>query len=221
MQEKARVFKSSWCYSRFLIHFYYTQKVAKSTLIKKQPTNAKSGLFCAKASNFNPLKPDLLTLYRRPNPIQNMINLRCTADHNAVPPLNIRPVESGIIPDHFSTGWKTDPAHHDLSERARPTPLYLDQHTLSPIKARSLPIRPFFQSGRERGLIGSLVWTGLLVGGVQGFDFISDAFLHIISWRDFYYDVYTILNQIELTIWTIWAFRVLNPRQWSLAKNDL
>ena len=33
----------------------------------------------------------------------------------------------------------------------------LDQHTLSPIKARSLPIRPFFQSGRERGLAGSLV----------------------------------------------------------------
>ena len=27
----------------------------------------------------------------------------------------------------------------------------LDQHTLSPIKARSLPIRPFFQSGRESG----------------------------------------------------------------------
>ena len=33
----------------------------------------------------------------------------------------------------------------------------LDQHTLSPIKARSLPIRPFFESGRERGLIRSLV----------------------------------------------------------------
>ena len=32
----------------------------------------------------------------------------------------------------------------------------LDQHTLSPIKARSLPIRPFFHSGKERGLIGSL-----------------------------------------------------------------
>ena len=39
----------------------------------------------------------------------------------------------------------------------------LDQHTLSPIKARSLPILPFFQSGRERGLIGSLVWTGLKI----------------------------------------------------------
>ena len=37
----------------------------------------------------------------------------------------------------------------------------LDQHTLSPIKARSLPIHLFFQSGRERWLIGSLVWTGL------------------------------------------------------------
>ena len=47
-----------------------------------------------------------------------MTNLHCTTDHHAVSPLNIhvRPVESGIIPDHFSTGWKTDPAHHDLSE---------------------------------------------------------------------------------------------------------
>ena len=43
--------------------------------------------------------------------------------------------------------------------RARPTNLrcILDQHTLSPIKVRLLPICPFFQSGRERGLIGSLV----------------------------------------------------------------
>ena len=36
--------------------------------------------------------------------------------------------------------------------------------------------------------------------------------------RDFYYDVYTIFNRIKLTIWTICAFRVLNPHQWSLAK---
>ena len=55
-------------------------------------------------------------------PDQNMTNLRCTADHHAVPPLNIRPVESGVIPDHFSTDWTTYPAHHDLSERARPIP---------------------------------------------------------------------------------------------------
>ena len=31
--------------------------------------------------------------------------------------------------------------------------------------------------------------------------------------RDFYSDVYTILNRIELTIWTICAHRVPNPRQ--------
>ena len=55
-------------------------------------------------------------------PDQNMTNLRCTADYHSVPPLNIRPLESGVIPNHFSTGWKIDPAHHDLSERARPTP---------------------------------------------------------------------------------------------------
>ena len=29
----------------------------------------------------------------------------------------------------------------------------------------------------------------------------------------------TFLNRIKLTIWTICAIRVLNPRQWSLAKH--
>ena len=41
------------------------------------------------------------------------------------------------------------------------------------------------------------------------------------SWnikRDFFLDVYTILNRIWLTIRTIYAFRVLNTHQWSLAK---
>ena len=38
--------------------------------------------------------------------------------------------------------------------------------------------------------------------------------------RDFYLDVYTILNQIQLTIWTICAFQVLNPHKWSLAKES-
>ena len=36
--------------------------------------------------------------------------------------------------------------------------------------------------------------------------------------RDFYSDVYAFLNRNELTIWIIYAFRVLNPCQWSLAK---
>ena len=36
--------------------------------------------------------------------------------------------------------------------------------------------------------------------------------------RDFYLDVYTVLIRIKFTRWTICAFRVLNPHQWSLAK---
>ena len=36
--------------------------------------------------------------------------------------------------------------------------------------------------------------------------------------RDFYTAVYTIWYRIYLTIWTICAFRLLNPRQWSLPK---
>ena len=36
--------------------------------------------------------------------------------------------------------------------------------------------------------------------------------------KDLYLDVYTILNPIQLIIWTICAFRILNPHQWSFAK---
>ena len=61
MQEKARIFKSSWYYSRFLIRFY-TQKVAYFVL--------KESSSPVKARSFNPLSPDLLTLYRRLNPIK-------------------------------------------------------------------------------------------------------------------------------------------------------
>ena len=42
--------------------FFYTQKVAY--FMFKDPNSP------FKASNVNPLNPDLLTLYRRPNPIK-------------------------------------------------------------------------------------------------------------------------------------------------------
>ena len=38
--------------------------------------------------------------------------------------------------------------------------------------------------------------------------------------RDSYSDVNTILNRMQSTIWTIIAFRVLNPRQWLSAKQS-
>ena len=75
--------------------FFFTQRVAYFVF--------KDYSSPVKASNFNPRKPDLLTVLST-KPDQNMTNLRCTADHHAVPPLNIRLVESEIFPDNFPTG---------------------------------------------------------------------------------------------------------------------
>ena len=107
-----------------------------------------------KANNFNLLKPDQRTLNRRPNPIK-MTNQRCTADHHAVPPLNIRPVEDGIIPDHFSTGRKYYSAHHDLSERARPTPAVFQTNIQSP-RSRPAHCRFVFFPEQETMGVGRL-----------------------------------------------------------------
>ena len=114
---------------------YFVQK--KVILIRSNPTYLRP----------NPIKiwptyavPPTTTLYPRP-----------TYDlwRAGSSPTILQPVEN-LIP--LTTTSQSGPDQ---------PPLFLDQHTLSPIKARSLPICPFFQSGRERGLIGSLVWTGL------------------------------------------------------------
>ena len=62
MIENAPIFKRSWCYSRFLIHFSIRKKLP-ILLFKDSSSTVKAG-------NFNSLNPDLLTLYRRPNPIK-------------------------------------------------------------------------------------------------------------------------------------------------------
>ena len=80
-----------------------------------------------------------------------MNNLRCTTDHHAVPPLNIRHVESGIIPDHFSTDWKTYPAHHDLSERPRPTPAVFLTNIRSPRSRPAHCLSVYFSRAGESG----------------------------------------------------------------------
>ena len=126
--------------------FSYTQIVAYFVF------NNSSSL--VKASNFNPLNPDLLTLY-------------CRSKYDQ-PTLDCRPQR--CTPAQHTTCGERDhprPFFNRLENLFRsPRPLragptnprcILDQHTLSPIKVRSLPIRPFFQSGRERGSIGSLV----------------------------------------------------------------
>ena len=129
--------------------FFYTQKV--SYFVFKDSSSP------VKASSFNPLSPTYL---------------RCIADQTRSnydqPTLYRRPPR--CTPAQHTTCGERDhprPFFNRLKNSSRsPRPLragptkprcILDQHTLSPIKARSLPIRPFFQSGRERGLIGSLV----------------------------------------------------------------
>ena len=155
MLEKARIFKSSWYIIKdFLFVFLYAKKWPILCL--------RSPILQSKQVFFNTLSPDLLTLYRRLNPIKIWPTYAVPPTTTLYPRSTYDLWRAGSSPTIFQTGWKTYPAQHDLSERARTNlRCILDQHTLSPIKARSLPICPFFQSGRKRGLVGSLVWTGL------------------------------------------------------------
>ena len=123
--------------------FFYTQKVAY--FVFKESSSP------VKASHFHPLNPiyfcciadqtrskyDQPTLYRRPQRCNPAQHTTCgERDH----------------PRPFFNRLK-NLSRSPRPLRADPTNLrcILDQHTLSPIKARSLPIRPFFKSGRESG----------------------------------------------------------------------
>ena len=130
--------------------FFYTQKVAyfvqkQVILIRSNPT------YLRWITDQTRTKYDQPTLHRRPP--------RCTpAQHTTCGERDHpRPFFNGL------KNWSRSPR----PLRAGPTNPHciLYQHTLSPIKASSFLIRPFFQNGRERGLIGSLVWTGLKLPG--------------------------------------------------------
>ena len=97
-----------------------------------------------------------------------MTNLRFTADHYAVPPLNIRPVESGIIPDHFSTGWKLIPLTTTSQNGPGQTPLYFRPKCAFPDQ-EPLIADPSIFPERERAGVesGSLVWTGLKASALK------------------------------------------------------
>ena len=132
------------------ISFFYTQKVAYFVF--------KDSSSQVKASNFKSHKPDLLTLYRRPNPIKICQTTlyrpppRCT-------PAQYTTCGERDHPRHFSNGCKTDPAHHDLSERARPTPeglLRPNPTCLRAFKSRSRqrtdqpPLSPALEKSTDR-----------------------------------------------------------------------
>ena len=151
MQEKARIFKSSLYYSRSLIRFSIREKwpivcLRSPVLQSKQVVLIRSARPTYAVS---PTKPDQNTLYDQPTLYHRPP--RCTpAQHTTC--------RERDHPRPFFNRLK-NLSRSPRPLRAGPTNprCILDQHTLSPIKARSLPICPFFQSGRERGLIGSLV----------------------------------------------------------------
>ena len=131
MQEKAPFFKSSWCYSRFLIYFSIRKKVAYFVFRDaSSPVNA---------SNLYPLNPDLLMLYRRPNPIKIWPTY-------AVPPTTT------LYPRSTYDLWRAGSSRSPWPLRAGTTNprCILDQHTLSPIKDPLLPIGLFFRAGVDR-----------------------------------------------------------------------
>ena len=153
MQEKARIFKSSWCYSRFLIHFSI-RKTWPNLCLSIPVLQSKQLVFIRSAPTYlrcitdqTRSKYDQPTLYRRPQRCTPAQHTTCGERHHPRPFFN-RLKNLSRSPRPLRAG-PTNPR------------CMFDQHTLSPIKARSLPIRPFFLSGRERGLIGSLMWTGL------------------------------------------------------------
>ena len=185
MHEKVRIFKRSWCYS---YSFFYTQKVAYLCL--RIPVLQSKQVHCS----FNPLNPtyfrciadqtrsryDQPTLYRRPP--------RCTpAQHTTCGERD--------YPQPFSNRLK-NLSRSPRPLRAGPTNprCILVQHTLSPIKARSLSICPLFKSRRERGLIGSLVWTGLYEGSVPEMD-IWHILLIKSDWKRIYIYLYIYIYQ--------------------------
>ena len=122
MQEKARICKSSWCYSKCLIHFSIRKKwhilCVSIQVIQSKPVI----LICSTPTYLRCIANQTRSKYPRSNTTCG------ERDHQPVEKKlsrSPRPLRAGLT------------NHRCI----------LDQHTFSPIKARSWPIRPFFQSG--------------------------------------------------------------------------
>ena len=105
-----------------------------------------------KASNFNTLNPDLLTLYRRPSPIKIWPTYAVPPTTPLYPRSTYDLWRAGSSPTIFQPVEKFIPLTTTSQSGPDQPRCILDQHALSTIKARSLPIRPFFQSGSWSGL---------------------------------------------------------------------
>ena len=96
--------------------FFYTQKVAYFVF-----TDSSSQV---KASSFNPLKPDLLTLYRRPNPIKIWPTYAVPPTTTLYPRSTYDLWRAGSNPDHFQPVEKLIPLTTTSQSMPDQPPLY-------------------------------------------------------------------------------------------------
>ena len=152
MQEKARNFKSGWCYSRVLIHFSIYAKMAY--FVFKDPSSP------VKESNFNTLNPDLLTLYRRPSPIKIWPTYTVPPTTTLYPRSTYDLLRAESSPTIFQRVENLIPLTTTSQSGPDQPPLYFRPTYALPDQGPLIADPSIFP---ERGLIGSLVWTGLKV----------------------------------------------------------
>ena len=151
MLEFLKVQKCSWCYSRFLIHFSIRKKwhilclripVLQSkqvVLIRSAPTYLRC------IADQTRSKYDQPTLYHRPR--------RCTpAQHTTC--------RAGSYPTIFQLVEKLIPLTKTSQSRPDQSPLYFRPTYALPDQSPLIADPSIFP---ERGLVGSLVWTGLYI----------------------------------------------------------
>ena len=134
--------------------FIYMQKVAFFVF--------KDSSSPIKASNFNPLNPDLLTLYRRPNPIKIWPTYAVPPTSTLYPRSTYDLWWAGSFPTIFQPVEKLIPLTTTSQSGPHQPRCILDQHTLDlPDQAPRIADPFIFTEWERAGLIDSLVWTGL------------------------------------------------------------
>ena len=136
--------------------FFYTQKVAY--FVFKESSSS------VKASSFNPLSPDLLTLYRRLNPIKICPTYAVPPTTTLYPRSTYDLWRAGSSPTIFQPVEKLIPLTTTSQSGPDQSPLYFRPTYALPDQGPLIAVLSIFP---ERGLIGSQVWTGLKDGQLK------------------------------------------------------
>ena len=125
----------------------------------------KDSSFLVKARNFNPLNPDLLTLYRRPNPIKIWPTYAVPPTTTLYPRSTYDLWRAGPSPTIFQPVEKLIPLTTTSQSGPRPTPrCILDQHTLSPDQGPLIADPSIFPERERAGVDRVSGVNGPLIG---------------------------------------------------------